>query len=76
MIDGEQVRVRIAQFLRVPPARTTDDALLKSLVRESFQLIQLVMDLQEEFHVRLVQDDLREVTTVGQLIHQVVTHDI
>jgi acyl carrier protein len=74
MMSPAAVKRRMAAFLRQPEERLSDEAALASLVHESFVLIQLVMDLQEEFGARLMQDDLREVTTVGELIAQVVAH--
>jgi acyl carrier protein len=74
MTTPAAVKRRMAAFLKLPEERLADDALLASLVHESFVLIQLVMDLQEEFGARLVQDDLRDVQTVAQLVAQVVAH--
>lgn len=74
MTTPAAVKQRMAAFLKLPEERLEDDAPLASLVHESFVLIQLVMDLQEEFGARLVQDDLRDVQTVGQLVAQVVAH--
>lgn len=74
MTTPADVRRRMAVFLKLPEERLGDETPLAGLVRESFVLIQLVMDLQEEFGARLVQDDLREVQTVGQLVAQVVAH--
>jgi acyl carrier protein len=45
-----------------------DSANLTDLVTESFILIELVIALQEEFQVRLIQEDLQEVKTLGQLL--------
>ena len=63
----EKVREKIATFLNQPPAAISDDAILTSLVPESFLLVELVIELQEEFGVRLMQDDLKDVKTVNDL---------
>lgn len=76
MIDPEAVRRRIGTFLKVPAERLADEAALAGLVRESFLLVQLVIDLQEEFGARLVQEDLRDVRTVADLVRAVVTHPV
>jgi acyl carrier protein len=68
MIAGEAVRERISTFLRLAPGKAVDSAVLTDLVAESFVLVQLVIDLQEEFGVRLSGEDLRDVRTVGDLI--------
>ena len=50
-------------------AEELDDHIeLVSLVAESFALIEAVISLQEELDIRLVQDDLRDVKTVGDLV--------
>lgn len=72
MIDREEVRARISSFLRLSAGAAKDDALLSDLVAESFVLVQLVIELQEDFGVRLTGDDLREVRTVGELIGKIL----
>lgn len=62
------VRGRIARFLKVPVERLTDDADLAELVAESFVLVEMVIELQEQLRVRLTHEDLQAVRTVGQLV--------
>ena len=76
MIDPARVRARIGAFLKVPPERLGDEVPLQSLVAESFMLVQLVIDLQEEFPARLVQEDLAGVLTVGDLVRVVVAREV
>ena len=76
MIDPQAVKAKMGAFLKVPLGRLQDDAALSDLVHESFLLVQLAIELQEEFNARLVQEDLKDVRTVRDLIHQVVTHEI
>lgn len=64
----EQVRKKIAAFVNEPLEKVNDDQVLTDLVVESFLLVELVIELQEEFQIRLMQDDLRNVKTVGDLI--------
>jgi acyl carrier protein len=54
MIDPAKVKARIAEFLKTPIERLDDGTVLTELVHESFVLVQLVIDLEEEFDVRLV----------------------
>lgn len=68
MLDGEKVRAEIAAFLKRQADQVGDDQLLTSLVAESFILVELVIDLQEAFSVRIDQDDFAGVKTVGDLI--------
>jgi acyl carrier protein len=64
----EAVRGKIAEFLHHPVAKVPDQAVLTDLVTDSMILVNMVIELQEEFSVRLVQEDLKEVKTVGQLL--------
>lgn len=68
MSASENIRASIAQFLNKPQAEIQDTAVLKNLVTDSFMLVELVMTLQEDYKVRVVQDDLQHVATVGDLI--------
>lgn len=64
----ETIRGRMAQVLGSAPDRVADDAVLTDLVNSSFLLVEMVIELQEEFDVRFQQADLAEVTNVGQLL--------
>lgn len=59
---------KMAEVLGHTAESITDDAVLSSLVNSSFVLVELVIELQEEFGVRFQQVDMNGVTTVGQLI--------
>lgn len=74
MLDKERVKEKISAFLRVPKERVVDAALLTDLVTDSFVLIDLVIELQEEFSARLNQEDLKDVRTVDDLIGQLDRH--
>jgi acyl carrier protein len=76
VIDRAEIKRSMAAFLKLPEERLGDDAVLSTLVQESFVLIQLVMELQEQFGARLVQEDLRSVKTVGDLITQFATRSV
>ena len=61
-------RKRIGEILELAPEAVVDDAPLTSLVNSSFLLVELVIELQEEFDVSFHQADMNEVATVGQLL--------
>jgi acyl carrier protein len=67
MADEDTVKGKMATLLRQPVEKLTDDTLLTDLVTDSFLLVQMVIELQEEFGVRLVQEDLKDVKTVNDL---------
>jgi acyl carrier protein len=49
---------------------------LTDLVSSSFRLVELIIELQEEFDVRFQQSDMHDVTTVGQLVQLVNSRTI
>lgn len=68
MIDRPAAKRLMSEVLRCSPDRLQDDAVLTDLVNDSFVLIDMVIELQDEFDVVLVQDDLKDVKTVEQLL--------
>jgi acyl carrier protein len=69
MFDSTLFRMKVAEFASRPASEIADDTLLTELVTESFALVEMLIELQEEFHVRfLAQDELRDVRTVGDLV--------
>ena len=66
-VTAEKVRAKMSGLLRQPIERLKDEAVLTDLVSQSLLLVEMVIELQEEFAVRLVQDDLKDVRTVGDL---------
>jgi acyl carrier protein len=67
-LSHDVVRQRISETLSIPLGKLADDALIGDVVTESFAVVEMVIDLQEEFGVRLVKDDLRDVRTIGALV--------
>ena len=72
MIDTDAVKHRIAATLALPVAKLADDRLLTDVVAESFAMVEMVIDLQEEFGVRLEQAELKRLRTVADLTTLVV----
>ena len=67
MITQDIVKEKISQFTKQPISHLQDQALLSDIITESFVLIEMVMELQEEFKVRFVQEDLQNIKTVSDL---------
>jgi acyl carrier protein len=63
-----EIRNHMAEVLGVAVDRIDDDARLDELVHSSFLLVEMIIDLQEEFEVRFGQAEMEGVKTVGQLI--------
>jgi acyl carrier protein len=66
--ERNAIKESMASILRLPVARFGDEESLTSLVPSSFALVELVIRLQEDYRVRLVQEDLRIVKSVGDLL--------
>lgn len=66
--DDTRIKQALGQSLKRSSEELEDDILLNDLVAESFALIETVINLQEELNIRLVQEDLRDVKTVGDLV--------
>jgi acyl carrier protein len=58
----------IARQLALPPGSVRPDDRLADLVPSSFSLVELLIELQEEHGIRLGQDDVRGLVTVGDLV--------
>lgn len=72
MTDSTQVTRKIADLVGMEPADIDGDAPLFSLVASSFRIVELVIELQEEYGVRFHQADMNRVSTVGDLVELVV----
>ncbi len=63
------IKQKMAEWLGRPVEDLEDHVLLTDLVVESFMLVEMVIGLQESYGERFfVQDDLRDVKTVGDLV--------
>ena len=63
----EEICARIAEALGVRNERVTPDAALADLVSDSYRLVEMAIELQEDYDVVFTQADLSRVTTVGDL---------
>lgn len=68
MTRADEVRARIAAVLRLRVELIGDDVALADLAVESLALVEMAIDLQEEFKKRLGHEELARVTTIGDLI--------
>jgi len=67
-LNESEVMSNIASFFKKDVGSINREDDLKSYVQDSFLLVELVMTLQEDLSVRLLQEDLKDVKTVGDLI--------
>jgi acyl carrier protein len=67
-MDRNVIKARMCRLLKLSEARVPDDAVLTDIVSDSFMLVETFIELQDEFGLRLTQQDLGGVQTVGQLL--------
>ena len=63
----EEIIARIAGVLGVPESRVAADVALADLVAESYSLVEMAIELQDDYDVIFTQADLSSVSTVGDL---------
>jgi acyl carrier protein len=62
------------EVLSVEPDQVTEDARFKEdLDADSLDLVELVMGLEERFDIAVPEEDLENVTTVGQAVDLVLS---
>lgn len=64
----EKARRAVADALGRPIGDLDDERVLTELVVESFALVEAVIRVQESLGIHLIQEDLRAVSTVGDLV--------
>jgi acyl carrier protein len=67
-VTFETIAARLGTRLSVPPGGLTPRTALADLAADSLDLVEILIDLQEEFGVSLTQADLRTVLTLGDLV--------
>ncbi|TJZ96058.1 phosphopantetheine-binding protein [Actinacidiphila oryziradicis] len=67
-ISFETVASRVAGVLRVPETDLTPQTLIKDLAADSFMMVEMIVDLQEEFDAVFTQARLREVDSLSELV--------
>ncbi|MFN2505482.1 MAG: acyl carrier protein [Acidimicrobiales bacterium] len=63
----EDICRRIAEVLGVPEPRVRPEVALTDLVSDSYRLVELAIELQDDYDVIFSQADLVGVDTVGDL---------
>jgi len=68
MADRLKVKEKMAALLKQPASHLKDSVVLTDLVQDSFILVEMVIQLQEDFGTQFMQEDLKHVRTVGDLL--------
>ena len=66
--DDDPMLDAIARQLALPAGSVRAEQRLADLVPSSFSLVELLIELQEQHGIRLMQDDLRTLVTVADLV--------
>ncbi len=62
-----EILARMADVLGVAESRVKPDVVLTDLVSDSYRLVEMAIELQDDYDVIFSQADLSTVTTVGDL---------
>ena len=67
-----QICAAIAKQLRKPVAEVTVNKKLKDdLNADSLDLVELMMNLEEEYHITIADDDLVKMQTIGDVVNYI-----
>jgi acyl carrier protein len=70
---ADEIHRRVAALLGVSEERVKPDVALSDLVGDSYRLVEMAIELQDDYDVIFSQADLSAVTTVGDLVQLVTT---
>ena len=71
----ERIRAHLADELEVDPGAIRDDTRLKEDLRaDSLHLVELVVELEDDYGVRIPDDEAVKLVTVGQAADYVAQH--
>jgi acyl carrier protein len=66
-VTFDLVADRVGTLLSLPADKLTPETALQDLALDSFRMVEMVVDLQEEFDSIFTQDQLQQVHTLGDL---------
>ena len=71
----ERVRSILVEQLGVDEEQVTEDASFQGdLDADSLDLVELIMELEEQFGLKISDEDAQQIATVGQAVDYVVSH--
>lgn len=63
----DDIRRRIASLLEIPEEQAAPSAELGALVGDSFRLVEMAIEIQDDYGVMFGQQDIARLRTVGDL---------
>lgn len=68
-MEFEKVRAVIAKQIDIPEENITPESkLIEDLKADSLDVVELIMDLEQEYGVEIPDDDLPGIRTVGDIV--------